>query len=103
MHSVKELTHLAVQEFVLITTCYYVCIFFVLLRNKLCFFFDQVGMNRLQRLRVEDALTYLDEVKVQFADKPEVYASFLDVMKDFKSQKYVFCSSVRLQCHFIIT
>ena len=33
-----------------------------------------------------DALTYLDAVKVQFQDKPEVYNHFLDIMKDFKVQ-----------------
>ena len=30
-------------------------------------------------LNVKDALTYLDEVKVQFAGHPEVYNQFLDV------------------------
>jgi paired amphipathic helix protein Sin3a len=30
-------------------------------------------------------LSYLDQVKVQFADKPDVYNRFLDIMKDFKS------------------
>ena len=37
-------------------------------------------------LNVTDALTYLDAVKNQFADKPDVYNHFLDIMKDFKSQ-----------------
>ncbi|KAF8625181.1 hypothetical protein AX15_005490 [Amanita polypyramis BW_CC] len=37
-------------------------------------------------LNVTDALSYLDAVKVQFQDKPEVYNHFLDIMKDFKSQ-----------------
>jgi len=37
-------------------------------------------------LNVTDALSYLDAVKVQFAEKPEVYNRFLDIMKDFKSQ-----------------
>jgi histone deacetylase complex regulatory component SIN3 len=37
-------------------------------------------------LNVTDALSYLDAVKVQFNDKPEVYNRFLDIMKDFKSQ-----------------
>ena len=37
-------------------------------------------------LNVTDALTYLDAVKVQFQDKPDVYNHFLDIMKDFKSQ-----------------
>jgi paired amphipathic helix protein Sin3a len=35
-------------------------------------------------------LTYLDQVKVQFHDQPDVYNRFLDIMKDFKSQAYVF-------------
>ena len=37
-------------------------------------------------LNVSDALSYLDSVKLQFADQPEVYNKFLDIMKDFKSQ-----------------
>lgn len=38
-------------------------------------------------LNVADALTYLDSVKVQFQDRPDVYNHFLDIMKDFKSQR----------------
>ncbi|RNA33806.1 Paired amphipathic helix Sin3a [Brachionus plicatilis] len=38
------------------------------------------------RLKVEDALTYLDQVKLQFERQPEVYNQFLDIMKEFKSQ-----------------
>lgn len=34
----------------------------------------------------QDALSYLDQVKVQFSDQPDVYNRFLDIMKDFKSQ-----------------
>ncbi|KAG0032703.1 Transcriptional regulatory protein sin3 [Podila clonocystis] len=37
-------------------------------------------------LNVRDALSYLDQVKVQFQDHPDVYNRFLDIMKDFKSQ-----------------
>jgi histone deacetylase complex regulatory component SIN3 len=37
-------------------------------------------------LNVTDALSYLDAVKVQFQDQPDVYNMFLDIMKDFKSQ-----------------
>lgn len=33
--------------------------------------------------------TLLLQVKVQFSNKPQVYNKFLDIMKDFKSQKYV--------------
>jgi histone deacetylase complex regulatory component SIN3 len=40
-------------------------------------------------LNVTDALSYLDAVKVQFHEKPDVYNHFLDIMKDFKSQLYV--------------
>lgn len=34
----------------------------------------------------QDALSYLDQVKVRFVDHPDVYNRFLDIMKDFKSQ-----------------
>ena len=34
----------------------------------------------------QDALSYLDQVKVQFVEQPDVYNRFLDIMKDFKSQ-----------------
>ncbi|KAK2740745.1 Transcriptional regulatory protein sin3 [Myotisia sp. PD_48] len=34
----------------------------------------------------QDALSYLDQVKVRFVEQPEVYTRFLDIMKDFKSQ-----------------
>ncbi|KAF8910078.1 hypothetical protein CPB84DRAFT_1673093 [Gymnopilus junonius] len=37
-------------------------------------------------LNVTDALSYLDAVKNQFQDNPDVYNQFLDIMKDFKSQ-----------------
>lgn len=40
----------------------------------------------LTSLLHQDALSYLDQVKVQFADQPDVYNRFLDIMKDFKSQ-----------------
>jgi paired amphipathic helix protein Sin3a len=47
------------------------------------------GSNNNRPLNVTDALSYLDAVKVQFHDKPDVYNHFLDIMKDFKSQMYV--------------
>jgi len=37
-------------------------------------------------LNVTDALSYLDAVKAQFNDRPDVYNVFLDTMKKFKSQ-----------------
>eukprot|EP00042_Codosiga_hollandica_P057087 m.838224 g.838224 ORF g.838224 m.838224 type:complete len:1257 (-) comp59497_c0_seq2:178-3948(-) len=42
--------------------------------------------NYTARLKVEDALSYLDEVKRQFGHQPQVYNKFLDIMKEFKSQ-----------------
>ncbi|KAJ7205768.1 paired amphipathic helix, partial [Mycena pura] len=35
---------------------------------------------------VTDAFSYLDAVKVQFQDQPNVYNHFLDIMKEFRSQ-----------------
>jgi hypothetical protein len=39
-----------------------------------------------RQLNMTDALDYLDAVKIQFNDRPDVYNAFLDIMKDFKSQ-----------------
>ena len=36
--------------------------------------------------QVEDALSYLDQVKFKFNNQPQVYNDFLDIMKEFKSQ-----------------
>ncbi|KPJ05860.1 Paired amphipathic helix protein Sin3a [Papilio xuthus] len=41
---------------------------------------------QFQRLKVEDALSYLDQVKFKFSTQPQVYNDFLDIMKEFKSQ-----------------
>ena len=37
-------------------------------------------------LNVRDALLYLDQVKVQFTDHPDVYNRFLDIMKDVRAR-----------------
>ncbi|KAI9014417.1 hypothetical protein CLU79DRAFT_767523 [Phycomyces nitens] len=47
---------------------------------------NAIAANGYRPLNVKDALTYLDQVKIQFSDQPEVYNKFLDIMKDFKSQ-----------------
>jgi len=39
-----------------------------------------------QALSVGDALLYLDQVKIEFSEKPEIYNEFLDIMKNFKAQ-----------------
>ncbi|XP_008480031.1 paired amphipathic helix protein Sin3a-like [Diaphorina citri] len=41
---------------------------------------------QFHRLKVEDALSYLDQVKFKFGNQPQVYNDFLDIMKEFKSQ-----------------
>jgi len=50
---------------------------------------QQQQQQQYRQLNVKDALSYLDQVKIQFAEQPEVYNMFLDIMKDFKSQAYV--------------
>ena len=45
----------------------------------------QQAQSQGQQPILNDALSYLDQVKVQFADHPDVYNRFLDIMKDFKS------------------
>ena len=41
-------------------------------------------------LNMSDAMNYLDAVKMQFRDKPEVYCQFLDTMQDFRHLRSVF-------------
>ncbi|KIJ29114.1 hypothetical protein M422DRAFT_54338 [Sphaerobolus stellatus SS14] len=40
-----------------------------------------------RHLNVHDALGYLDAVKNKFQNNPDVYNDFLEIMKDFKSQR----------------
>jgi hypothetical protein len=56
---------------------------------------EDVPIDGLGQLTVTDALSYLDAVKVQFADQPDVYERFLAVMKDFRNQLYVESSLLR--------
>lgn len=46
---------------------------------------QQIAPTQPQQPILNDALSYLDQVKVQFANEPNVYNQFLDIMKDFKS------------------
>lgn len=48
---------------------------------------QQSQQQQFQRLKVEDALSYLDQVKFKFGSQPQVYNDFLDIMKEFKSQR----------------
>lgn len=47
---------------------------------------SNLTQQQFQRLKVEDALSYLDKVKFSFNNQPQVYNDFLDIMKEFKSQ-----------------
>ena len=40
-----------------------------------------------RELKVEDALLYLDQVKLEFGDRPRIYNEFLEIMKCFKAQE----------------
>lgn len=51
---------------------------------------DKKNNQNYKPLNVKDALYYLDQVKLQFRNQTDVYNNFLDIMKDFKSQKYVY-------------
>ena len=39
---------------------------------------------------VNDALVFLEQVRIFYTDRPTVYIKFLDVMKEYKMNKYVF-------------
>lgn len=41
----------------------------------------------MRELKVEDALLYLDQVKLEFGDRPRIYNEFLEIMKNFKAQE----------------
>ncbi|KAG5673702.1 hypothetical protein PVAND_003725 [Polypedilum vanderplanki] len=47
---------------------------------------QNASSQNFPRLKVEDALSYLDQVKYKFGNQPQVYNDFLDIMKEFKSQ-----------------
>ena len=57
-----------------------------------------VASSQFQRLKVEDALSYLDQVKLQFGNQPQVYNDFLDIMKEFKSQRSVIMHECMYMC-----
>ena len=49
---------------------------------------DSASFNSGGReLKVEDALLYLDQVKLEFGDRPRIYNKFLEIMKNFKAQE----------------
>jgi len=40
-----------------------------------------------RKLKVEDALSYMDKVKYEFSNQPEVYGDFLALLIKFKKKK----------------
>ncbi|KAF2398885.1 PAH2 domain-containing protein [Trichodelitschia bisporula] len=40
--------------------------------------------NQARQPILNEALSYIDQVKFQFADQPDVYNQFLSLMQDFK-------------------
>ena len=47
-----------------------------------------MGGSSAQKLTTNDALSYLKAVKDIFQDRREKYDEFLEVMKDFKAQRF---------------
>ena len=43
--------------------------------------------GKSQPFSVTDAISYVNSVKLQFAEQPEVYDKFLDGLKDFRNQR----------------
>lgn len=43
------------------------------------------------KLTTNDALSYLRDVKLKFAENKEIYDEFLEIMKEFKAQRYGLC------------
>ncbi|RYR65000.1 hypothetical protein Ahy_A03g011002 [Arachis hypogaea] len=46
-----------------------------------------VAIDNAVRVTQDDAVNYLKAVKEAFHDKPEKYADFLEVMKDFRARR----------------
>jgi paired amphipathic helix protein Sin3a len=40
------------------------------------------------KLTTNDALSYLRDVKLKFAENKEIYDEFLEIMKEFKAQRW---------------
>jgi paired amphipathic helix protein Sin3a len=44
-----------------------------------------------QKMELHDAFAYLDRVKAEFVDQPDVYNRFLQIMREFKANAYCLC------------
>lgn len=47
-----------------------------------------MASQQAHRLTTNDALTYLREVKTRFQNDKQVYDTFLEIMKEFKAQRW---------------
>ncbi|GBM07312.1 Paired amphipathic helix protein Sin3a [Araneus ventricosus] len=47
---------------------------------------SQEHQMQVRRINMEDALSYLDQVKYKLGNQPQVYNDFLHIMQEFKSQ-----------------
>ncbi len=47
-----------------------------------------MASQQAHRLTTNDALTYLREVKMRFQNDKQVYDTFLEIMKEFKAQRW---------------
>lgn len=48
---------------------------------------NQPPGNPTGNMQITDAIAYLDRVRTEFSDQPDVYNRFLQVMRDFKANK----------------
>jgi paired amphipathic helix protein Sin3a len=46
---------------------------------------QQQQQQQQQKMELHDAFAYLDRVKAEFADQPDVYNRFLQIMREFKA------------------
>lgn len=68
---------------------YMLIVFYIVWKHH----FSKQGLFLLQ---VEDALSYLDQVKIRFGNEPGIYNKFLDIMKEFKSQRYASVCALKI-------
>lgn len=61
-----------------------------------------MGGASTQKLTTNDALVYLKAVKDIFQDNKPKYDEFLDVMKDFKAQRFAHLFFLLFKCRILM-
>jgi len=51
------------------------------------------SVDQQNSLKVEDAMSYLDEVKAKFRNEAHIYNDFLEIMKEFKNHTLIALSN----------